>query len=93
MFDEVVGIESESILPSGFSLNQNYPNPFNPVTIIGYSIPKSSEVKLTIYNLLGRTVFNLTATIQEAGFHSVRWDASKMLSGVYYYRLKAGDFT
>jgi type IX secretion system substrate protein len=82
-----------SLLPSEYSLDQNYPNPFNPSTIIRYSLPVESHVLLTIYDVLGREVATILDGIQDPGFKSVRWDASAAASGIYFYRLKAGEFT
>jgi hypothetical protein len=83
----------------------NYPNPFNPSTTIQFSLPSSGptpakgrdgvgsyEVTLTIYNALGQEVEKLVDGVREPGTYSVTWDASHLASGVYYYRLVAGDF-
>ena len=80
-----------------FDLRQNYPNPFNPETEIEYALPKDSEVKLIIYNLLGQRVQTLVESKQVAGFHRVRWDGrdysgKEVTSGIYFYQLKAGNF-
>jgi hypothetical protein len=80
------------ILPQQFSLVQNYPNPFNPVTTIRYGLPHRSDVKLTVYNTVGQTVTTLVQESQEAGYHEVKFDASNLASGVYFYRLQAGTF-
>ena len=88
-----VGIEPDEIrIPLGFELSQNYPNPFNPVTQIEYSLPVRSTVSLIIYNLRGQEVARLIDGEQIAGAHSVRWDALSMVSGIYFYRLRAGGF-
>ena len=79
-------------LPNTFSLLQNYPNPFNPVTKIEYNITIGSEVSLIIYNLLGQEVTQLIGEKQQAGIHSITWDASNFASGIYFYRLQAGNF-
>jgi len=79
-------------IPSSFTLEQNYPNPFNPVTIINYRLPMSSEVQLSIYNLLGQKVATLVDRKQKAGTYQVEWDASAFASGIYYYRIQAGEF-
>ena len=79
--------------PTGFALEQNYPNPFNPATHINYTIPKTSRVELKVYNVLGAEVANLVNKTQIAGNYNVSFDASKLSSGVYFYRLKAGDQT
>jgi len=75
-----------------YELNQNYPNPFNPATTIKYELPKSSEVKLGVYDLLGREVSVLVNEKKDAGVHEVRFDGSGLSSGVYFYRLTVGDF-
>ena len=75
-----------------FKLNQNYPNPFNPSTTIEFDLPKSSEVSLKVYNILGEEVATLLSGSLLSGSHSVEWDASNLASGVYLYRLQAGDY-
>jgi hypothetical protein len=89
-----VGVEEkrESAIPTEFALSQNYPNPFNPTTTIEFALPKSSEVKLVIYDLSGRVVAELANGKFEAGYHKVVFDGARLVSGIYYYRLKAGDF-
>jgi hypothetical protein len=79
--------------PNVFGLMQNYPNPFNPFTVIRYSLPLKSHVTLRIYNLIGQEVATLVDEIQDAGFKQVEWNASQLPSGLYVYRLTAGDFT
>ncbi len=80
-------------LPQGFALLQNYPNPFNPTTNISFTLGKTSEVKLAIYNVLGQKVATLINNRKMAeGLHSVAFDAKSLSSGVYFYRLEAGDF-
>jgi len=80
-------------LPSEFALLSNYPNPFNAQTVIEYQLPVTSNVKLEIYNLLGNKVTTLVEGEQEAGYRSVSWDASDVSSGIYFYKLSAGDYT
>ena len=100
-YNIVVGVEDfEDLtgLPGTYSLSQNYPNPFNPATTIEYALPKSDEVLLTIYNLRGQEVRRWGIPSQLAGYHALRWDArdafgTPMSSGLYIYRLRAGDFT
>ena len=84
--------EVTSELPSSFSLAQNYPNPFNPMTVIEYTLPVRSEVNLIIYSILGEKVTRLADEVQPAGYHKVTWNAVNMASGIYFYRLQAGDF-
>jgi len=79
-------------IPDVFGLEQNYPNPFNPSTTIGYGLPNRSQVTLTVFNTLGQQVAILQSGEKEAGYHEVRFDANGLSSGVYFYRLRAGDF-
>ena len=95
--DTVSNTNQVKELPAGFALEQNYPNPFNPVTKIKYSIPGIGTsnylpVQLKIYNLLGREVATLVKEQQAPGQYEVRFDGSKLASGVYIYRLQAGSF-
>ncbi|MGD8921746.1 MAG: multicopper oxidase domain-containing protein [Candidatus Zixiibacteriota bacterium] len=80
-------------LPVSFDLNQNYPNPFNPTTEIRFSLPEQSHVKLVIYNTLGQEVVTLIDGEAPAGQHTVQLDAGNLASGVYFYRLTAGQYT
>jgi len=80
------------IIPEYYELNQNYPNPFNPVTIINYQLPMTSDVNISIYNLLGQKVATLINERKQAGYHQVEWDATGFASGVYYYRMVAGNY-
>jgi hypothetical protein len=89
----VTGVEQASGVPTGFELSQNYPNPFNPTTNIDYTLSKASDVKLSVYNLLGQKVATVVDSHMGAGTHSVSFDASKLTSGVYFYRLDAGNFS
>jgi hypothetical protein len=86
------GVHSSRELPEGYALAQNYPNPFNPTTTINFSLGKPSQVKLTVYNLLGQKVVTLLDRHMKAGPHIVSFDASNLTSGIYFYRLEAGDF-
>ena len=88
-----IGVEREvTATPFSFLLKQNYPNPFNPVTVIEYSLPYQSKVNLIIYDLQGHEVIKLINNEQAAGTHSIKWDASNASSGIYFFRLRAGDF-
>jgi hypothetical protein len=86
------GIEENDMLPNTFSLIQNYPNPFNAQTTIRYSLPSQSDVSIDIFDILGRKVETLVSGKQAAGSHSIIWDATNVTSGVYFYRIQAGDY-
>lgn len=88
----VGAIEGKPQLPGQYALSQNYPNPFNPATTIRYSISHRSQVFLAVYNTLGQQVATLVQGPQEAGSYEVKFDGSVLASGVYFYRLQAGDF-
>jgi hypothetical protein len=91
---EVTGVtQISNEVPMDYSLNQNYPNPFNPVTQIVYSIPKSSNVKVMIYDAIGGEVSVPVNQNQQAGTYQISFDASALSSGIYYYRIYAGEFT
>jgi len=79
-------------LPGAFKLEQNYPNPFNPTTRIAYSVPVRGNISLKVFNLLGQEVATLVNEEKTPGNYFVQFDASKLSSGVYYYRLEAGSF-
>jgi photosystem II stability/assembly factor-like uncharacterized protein len=81
---------SSGELPARFSLEHNYPNPFNPSTAIKYELPNSSDVRLSVYDMLGREVAVLVNERRDAGVHEVTFDGSNLASGVYFYRLQAG---
>lgn len=81
------------ILPKVFSVAQNHPNPFNAKTTISFTLPVAANVTVTIYDIEGKVVQTINAGQMEAGTHSVVWDAGKTASGVYYYKITAGDFS
>jgi photosystem II stability/assembly factor-like uncharacterized protein len=101
--DRVWGLYSISTTPTGirneqqsdfsFRLNQNYPNPFNPNTVISYSLPSASNVKLIVYNALGQTIKVLGDEFKKAGNYSFNFNASDIPSGIYFYKLDAGQFS
>ena len=78
-------------LPRTVELNQNYPNPFNPTTVIEFAVPEDTDVRLTIYDVLGRQVTQLVNEHKSAGTYEVNFDATRLSSGVYIYRLEAGE--
>jgi photosystem II stability/assembly factor-like uncharacterized protein len=84
--------ESHGEIPTTFALRQNYPNPFNPSTTITFELPKASPVTLSVYDLLGREVTVLVNERRNAGVHEVKFDASGLASGVYFYRMQAGSY-
>jgi endo-1,4-beta-xylanase len=91
--ETVVATEDlDAELPMVYSLNQNYPNPFNPTTTIEFALPQNSDVKLVVYDILGRAVANLIDDNLAAGYHRINFNASNLATGVYFYRIKAGDF-
>ncbi|RPI61099.1 MAG: T9SS C-terminal target domain-containing protein [Ignavibacteriales bacterium] len=89
-FSKVVNIDLST--PTEFKLNQNYPNPFNPSTTVSFSIPKATNVKLTIYNQIGQQVDELVNRNLESGSYNYTWNASKQSSGIYFYELQTNEF-
>jgi hypothetical protein len=90
---DYTGVLSLSPMDGNFWLKQNYPNPFNPLATITFDISKSSHVTLTVLNTLGQQVATLIDEQQQPGRYDVQFDGSRLTSGVYFYRLKAGEFT
>lgn len=86
--------EVEIGVPKKFDLSQNYPNPFNPVTKINFDLPENGLVNLRLYDMLGREVANIVNNeYRTAGYYTVNFDASKLSSGIYFYRMNAGSFS
>ncbi|MGO9480454.1 MAG: T9SS type A sorting domain-containing protein [Candidatus Kryptoniota bacterium] len=90
--DLITGVASPSSVPETFAVGQNYPNPFNPSTVIGYQLSSNSFVVLKVYDVLGREITTLVNERQNAGSHSIVFNAANLPSGVYLYRLSAGNF-
>lgn len=95
--DELIGTGTSSNesgnleLPESVELLQNYPNPFNSNTVIRYQLPKTRDVRLEVYDMLGRKVAVLVDEVQQPGSHLIIWNATNVPSGTYFYRLHAGD--
>jgi choice-of-anchor A domain-containing protein/uncharacterized repeat protein (TIGR01451 family) len=85
--------DGKTALPTKFELMQNYPNPFNPSTNIQFNVPRMSHVTLAVYDILGRVVVNLVNDVKQPGSYTVSFNASHLASGMYFYRLEAGDYT
>ena len=91
---QLLGVDPEyGSIPNMFKLSQNYPNPFNPSTVITYSIPKQSMVRITVYDSNGKELETIVNGMKDEGKHEVLFNASYFSSGVYFYKLSAGDFT
>ncbi|MGE5680860.1 MAG: YCF48-related protein [Bacillota bacterium] len=91
-FTEPTGIEANNNIPNEFLLCQNYPNPFNPSTTIDYSIKAAGNVKLSVFDALGKRVAVVVDEYKSAGSYSVKFDGRSLPSGVYLYRLESGDY-
>lgn len=87
-----LSVEREDVVVKDYQLYQNYPNPFNPTTEIQFTLPKNEHVTLKVYDVLGREVARLIEGELQSGLYKVKFDASKLTSGVYYYRLESGSF-
>ena len=95
MAEILTSVENDSrtrAVPSRLFLAQNYPNPFNPSTTIHYDLSVTSHVQLDVYDVLGQIIDRLVDDRQNAGTYSVKWDASRVSSGIYFYCLRAGEF-
>lgn len=89
----IIGIDPiVNTMPSRYDLSQNYPNPFNPSTVINYQLLQAGEVKLSVFNLLGKNITTLVNGSQSAGNHSVTWNAGNLPSGIYIYKIETGSF-
>jgi hypothetical protein len=88
----ILGVKSDLNLPVGFRLFQNFPNPFNPITKIKYSVPQTSNVIIKVFNILGNEIETLVNEQKQTGIYEIIWSAEQLPSGVYFYRLQAGDF-
>ena len=93
-FDQLVGIDGlKDLLPKSARLFQNYPNPFNTSTAISYTLPHQSDVTIDIYDILGRKVQTLVSRNQQAGLHRAIWQADEFSTGIYFYKLRASDYS
>ena len=90
-YSQILEVEFEK-LPIEFSLAQNYPNPFNPTTVISYAIPTSSNVTITVFDLLGNEIATLVNENKQAGKHKVNFNAMELSNGVYFYKIEAESF-
>ena len=79
-------------IPENYSLKQNFPNPFNPTTTIRYSIPKAVHITIKVYNIIGQLVATLIDEYKQAGNYEIKFNGSNLSSGVYFYRMQAGNF-
>lgn len=89
---DITSAELDSEIPTRFGLDQNYPNPFNPATSIAFQLPENSRVTLEVYDVIGQRVATLVDDNLNAGYHEVSFDGTRLASGVYVYRMQAGDF-
>ncbi|MCW8850848.1 MAG: T9SS type A sorting domain-containing protein, partial [Melioribacteraceae bacterium] len=90
--DDITDIDHNKTDNKSFKLYQNYPNPFNPSTNIAFELPDNNLVNISVYDELGRKVLEVVNKNYSKGYHEVRLDASKLASGIYYYRLAAGEY-
>ena len=93
-FNYITGIKDNKgpTLPSSYELSQNYPNPFNPTTTIQYALPVQLYVRLVVYNTIGQQVEIIVNKQEDPGYHKVVFSGSNLASGIYFYRLQAGDY-
>jgi len=90
--DQIVSVAIEETIPDGFVLKQNYPNPFNPSTKIKYSVPQTSQVQIKVFDVLGNEIETLISEEKPTGSYEVQFNASELSSGIYFYKLQAGNF-
>ena len=97
---DFVGVVTTSVaerkgtaVPASYGLSQNYPNPFNPSTVIQYGLPTAGLTTLKVYNVLGQEVATLVNEVQAPGTYTVRFNASSLSSGVYFFRVQSGSFS
>ena len=88
----VVAVVEQGEVPKEYTLEQNYPNPFNPSTTIRFGLPRATAVCLKVYDLLGQEIVTLIDEEKPAGLYDIRFDASELSTGMYVYRLQAGDY-
>ncbi|MDZ7378063.1 MAG: T9SS type A sorting domain-containing protein, partial [candidate division KSB1 bacterium] len=86
-------VRTGETVPVEYALHQNYPNPFNPTTTVKFAVAKPGNVTIAVYNMLGQKVATLVNGYHQAGTYAATWDATGMASGVYFYKIEAGDFT
>jgi hypothetical protein len=91
--DKVVSVSDTDKLPDEYKLLQNYPNPFNPSTTISFSLPQRNYVRLELIDMLGKVVMNIAEGEYDAGTHNVKLNVPNLSSGVYFYKLNAGQFS
>ena len=91
-FDGIVSVKGNSEIVNDYELSQNYPNPFNPETTIRFSLPGAGNVKIVVYNMLGEEVAILLDGVLSAGTHELNFNGSSLTSGVYFYKIEAGNF-
>ena len=89
----ITGVHNRTTVPDGFELHQNYPNPFNPTTTISFTLPKDGMVTLKIYDALGREVQTLVNEFKQTGRYTAEFDASRLASGIYIYKLVSGEYS
>ena len=93
MVDESLAADDNDTSPKEYQLSQNYPNPFNPLTVINYQVPKEGMVTIKIYNVLGKEIATLVNEYKKSGRYHTEFNGSGIASGVYIYRIQAGEYT